>query len=75
MLAALTLPPTVYLHGPYCVGQRRFDDLNVGSEKKRREKLNYPHGNAMKKGASQLSLLATCRSPLATAPSLLTSAF
>ncbi len=45
MLAALTLPPTVHLHGPDRVGRRRFYDLNVWSEKKRREKLNYTHGN------------------------------
>ncbi len=45
MLAVLTLPPTVHLHGPYRVWQRRFYDLNVWSEKKRLEKLNYMHGN------------------------------
>jgi hypothetical protein len=50
LLAALTLPPTVHLHGPYRVWQRRFDDLNVGSEKKRREKLNYMHGNPVQRG-------------------------
>ncbi len=45
MLAALTLPPTVRLRGPDHVWQRRFYDLNVGSEKKRREKLDYMYGN------------------------------
>ena len=50
MLAALTLPPTVHLHGPYRVWQRRFYDLNVWSEKKRREKLNYMHGNPVQRG-------------------------
>ncbi len=67
MLAALTLPPTVHLHAPDRVWQRRFYDLNVWSEKKRQEKLNYAHGNAMKNGAGRLSLLVTCHSPLATA--------
>jgi hypothetical protein len=43
--AALTLPPTVHLHGAYRVWQRRFYDLKVWSEKKRREKLNYMHGH------------------------------
>ena len=50
MLAALTLPPTVHLHGPYRVWQRRFYDLNVWSEKKRLEKLNYMHGNPVQRG-------------------------
>jgi hypothetical protein len=49
--------PLVHLQGPYRAWQRRFDDLNLWSEKKRREKLNYAHGNAMKKGASPLSLV------------------
>jgi len=57
------LPP-VHLHGPYRAWQRRFYDLNVWSEKKRREKLSYAHGNAMKKGASPLSL-ATRHCPFA----------
>jgi putative transposase len=50
MLAALTLPPTVHLHGPSRVWQRRFYDLNVWSEKKRLEKLNYMHGNPVQRG-------------------------
>jgi REP-associated tyrosine transposase len=50
MLTALTLPPTVHLHGPHRVWQRRFYDLNVWSEKKRLEKLNYTHGNPVKRG-------------------------
>ncbi len=49
MLAALTLPPTVHLHGPYRIWQRRFYDLNVWSEKKRLEKLSYMHGNPVKR--------------------------
>ncbi len=62
-----TLPPTMRLRGPNRVGQRRFDDLKVWSEKKRLGNLNYAHGNAMKNGASQLSLLVTRDSPLAIA--------
>ena len=50
MLAALTLTPTVHLHGPYRFWQRRFYDLNVWSEKKRLEKLNYMHGNPVQRG-------------------------
>jgi len=50
MLERLTLPPTVHHDGPYRVWQRRFYDLNVWSEKKRREKLNYMHGNPVKRG-------------------------
>ncbi len=49
-LEKLKLPPTVHLHGPHRVWQRRFNDLNVWSEKKRREKLNYMHGNPVKRG-------------------------
>jgi REP-associated tyrosine transposase len=50
MLAAVTLPPSVRLHGPHRVWQRRFYDLNVWSEQKRLEKLNYMHGNPVKRG-------------------------
>ena len=50
MLARLTLPRTVRLHGPYRVWQRRFYDLNVWSEKKRLEKLTYMHNNPVKRG-------------------------
>src|SRR2546426_11287583 len=50
MLDRLTLPPTVHHHGPYRVWQRRFYDLNVWSEKKRLEKLNYMHANPVKRG-------------------------
>jgi putative transposase len=34
---------------PYRVWQRRFYELNVRSEKKRLEKLNYMHGNPVKR--------------------------
>jgi REP-associated tyrosine transposase len=50
MLAAVTLPPTVHLHGPHRVWQRRFYDLKVWSEKKRLEKVDYMHGNPVKRG-------------------------
>ncbi len=49
-LKRLTLPATVRRHGPHRVWQRRFYDLNVWGEKKRREKLNYMHGNPVKRG-------------------------
>ena len=49
MLTALTLPPTVHLHGPHRVWQRRFYDLNVWSEKKRLEKLDYMHANPVER--------------------------
>jgi hypothetical protein len=54
----------VHLRGPHRLWKRRSYDLKVRVGKKRLEKLNYPHGNAMKKGARQLSLLVTCHSPL-----------
>ena len=50
ILGRLRLPPTVRLHGPCRVWQRRFYDLNVWSEKKRLEKLNYMHANPVKRG-------------------------
>lgn len=50
MLKQLTLPPTVHLHGPHRVWQRRFYDMNIWSEKKRLEKLKYMHGNPVKRG-------------------------
>ncbi len=50
MLRTVTLPPTVHLHGPHRVWQRRFYDLNVWSEKKRLGKLAYMHHNPVKRG-------------------------
>ena len=35
--------------GPHRVWQRRFYDLNIWSEKKRREKLDYMHNNPVKR--------------------------
>ena len=67
MRARLRLPPTVHADSQFRVWQRRFYPFGVYSERKRLEKLNYIHGNAMKNGASQLSLPVTCHSPLAIA--------
>jgi len=50
MLARLRLPPTVHSDSRYRVWQRRFYPFNVYSEKKRVEKLNYMHGNPVKRG-------------------------
>ncbi|HEV2350592.1 MAG TPA: transposase [Terriglobia bacterium] len=45
MLGRVRLPPTVHPHAPFRVGQRGGCDLNIGSPKKRLEKLNYMHNN------------------------------
>jgi hypothetical protein len=45
MLARFELPATVRHHAHYRVWQRGGHDLNVWSEKKRLEKLNYMHNN------------------------------
>ena len=50
MLARLTLPVTVHDESRYRVWQRRFYPFNVYSERKRLEKLNYMHGNPVKRG-------------------------
>ncbi len=50
MLARLRLPPTVHDESYYRVWQRRFYPINVYSEKKRLEKLNYMHHNPVKRG-------------------------
>jgi hypothetical protein len=42
------------------VGRRRFHDLNLWSEKKRQEKLDYMHGNPARTGVRQWCLLVTC---------------
>ncbi len=47
-------------HVPDRVGQRRFCDLNVWSEKKQWEKLNDMRGDAVRNGAGQWYWLATC---------------
>jgi REP element-mobilizing transposase RayT len=50
ILEGLNLPPSVHHHAHYLVWQRRFYDMNVWSEKKRLEKLNYMHNNPVKRG-------------------------
>jgi hypothetical protein len=49
MLAQLTLPSTVQDESRFRVWQRRFYDVNIWSEKKRMEKLNYMHGNPVQR--------------------------
>jgi REP-associated tyrosine transposase len=36
---------TSHTHGPHRVWQRRFYDLNIWSDRKRLEKLDYMHAN------------------------------
>jgi putative transposase len=48
-LDRLTLPPTVHHHGPYRVWQRRFYDMNVWSQRKVNEKLDYMHANPVQR--------------------------
>jgi putative transposase len=49
MLARLTLPETVHDEAHCRVWQRRFYDMNIWSEKKRLEKLNYMHNNPVRR--------------------------
>lgn len=49
-LTRLRLPPTVHSDSRYRVWQRRFVPFNVFTEKKRLEKLDYMHGNPVKRG-------------------------
>ncbi len=49
-LASLRLPATVHDESQYRVWQRRFYPFNVYSERKRLEKLDYMHGNPVKRG-------------------------
>ena len=50
MLARFRLPDTVHDQAHYRVWQRRFYVMNVFSETKRLEKLNYMHANPVKRG-------------------------
>ena len=50
MLGKLALPETVHRPSTHRVWQRRFYDLNVWSEKKHLEKLDYMHANPVKRG-------------------------
>jgi putative transposase len=49
MLERVSLPAAVHSHAHFRVWQRRFYDMNIWSEKKRFEKLNYMHGNPVKR--------------------------
>ena len=49
MLARLRLPPSVQADSQFRVWQRRFYPLGIYSETKRLEKLNYMHGNPVKR--------------------------
>jgi putative transposase len=49
MLARIALPATVHSPAAHQVWQRRFYDLNIWSDTKAREKLEYMHGNPVKR--------------------------
>jgi hypothetical protein len=53
MLKRFALPPTVHDHAHYRVWNRRDYDMNIWSEKKIHEKLNYMHNNPVKRGWSR----------------------
>jgi REP-associated tyrosine transposase len=48
-LERFTLPASVQSHATYRVWQRRCYDMNIWSERKRLEKLNYMHANPVKR--------------------------
>jgi len=50
MLKQFELPATVHHHAHYRVWQKRGYDMNIWSEKKRIEKMNYMHNNPVKRG-------------------------
>ena len=50
VLDKIVLPETVHDQSTYRVWQRSFYDFNVWSESKRLEKLEYMHGNPVKRG-------------------------
>jgi putative transposase len=50
ILKQFELPPTVHHHAHYRVWNRRGYDMNIWSEKKRIEKINYMHNNPVKRG-------------------------
>jgi hypothetical protein len=49
MLKRFELPPTVHHHAHYRVWNRRGYDMNIGSEKKQNEKIDYMHNNPLKR--------------------------
>ena len=50
MLKQFELPPTVHHYAQYRVWNRRGYDMNIWSEKKRIEKVDYMHNNPVKRG-------------------------
>ena len=50
MLRRFRLPPTVHHHAHYRVWNRRGYDMNVWTEKKIHEKLDYMHNNPVARG-------------------------
>ena len=50
MLKRLAMPPTVHDHAHYRVWNRRGYDMNIWSEKKIHERLNYMHNNPARRG-------------------------
>jgi REP element-mobilizing transposase RayT len=50
MLAPVTLPPTVHHHAHFRIWRRKGYDMDIWTPKKREEKLNYMHNNAVKRG-------------------------
>jgi putative transposase len=50
MLKRFELPPTVHHHAHYRVWNRRGYDMNIWSEKKRNQKIDYMHNNPVKRG-------------------------
>jgi hypothetical protein len=48
-LSRFRLPPSYHGHAKYHVWQRRSFDMNIYSEKKRLEKLDYMHANPVKR--------------------------
>jgi putative transposase len=50
MLERFELPPSVHGHTHYRVWNRRGYDMNLWSERKVQEKLNYMHNNPVKRG-------------------------
>lgn len=49
MLQRFTLPSSVHSQATYRVWQRRCYDMNIWSDQKRLEKLNYMHANPVKR--------------------------
>ena len=49
MLARLTLPSTVHDEAHFRAWQRRFYDMNIWTENKQLEKLDYMHNNPVKR--------------------------